>query len=259
LTVVRRAAVLTVLVCLLSPGEGRGQQERNGLPGGVLALWGAVAGTGLAVVYISPPGEGWLVSDEVALPFGVVLGLGTALLANAAASDIDSSAGRRPRFRVTAGTGGKLDLDYSVGYRHPIGPRTELDAAILIMNDTWEQFETQTRCGILGCITGTYLTGYSYQQSVTALVRGIHHFSATSSWNPTVAVGGGPTVVHFESKSGESRHTGLLLDAGAGIERGHRYRWTATTGVRVTPIGSSDEATVDDFTWYVRLGVALGG
>ena len=260
MTRARGALALALFGCLLSPLVCQGQQERNDLSGGRLALWGGLSGAGLALAYVNPPGEGWLVSDESALPFGVALGLGAAVIVRAAGRDTDVSIGRRPRLRVSVGTGGELDLDYSLAYRQPLGSRSELDVAILVASDTWERLETQTRCGgILGCITGTFLTDYAYQQSVTALLRGILHLAATSAWSPTISVGGGPTVLHVESAGAASRHTGVLLDAGAGIEHGRRYRWTAATGVRATPIGSVDEASIDDLTWYVRVGLALGG
>ena len=256
----RSAAAFMVSCCLVSPDASLAQQSRTDRSAALFVLSGGVAGAGLALAYVIPPAEGWLVSDEAAFPIGVAAGLAAALTVRVAARNADPSAARSPRLRVDAGAGGKFDLDCSLGYRQPLGDRSELDAAILISSDTWERHEVETRCDpILGCITGTFLTAYSYQQSVTVLVRGIRHLAATSAWSPTIFVGAGPTVMRSESQDRSSRHTGLTLDGGLGVERGRRYRWTAVIGVRAIPLGSVDEATIDEPSWYVRIGVAWAG
>ncbi len=205
-------------------------------------------------------GEGWLVSDGAALPIGIITGLGSALIASFGADGVEPSIGRRPRLRATAGTGVGFDLDYSVGVRYPVGPNFEIDAAVLIVSNSWERSETQTRCGpIIGCITGTFLTEYASEQSVTAMVRAVRRLSSNSRWNPTVSLGAGPGVVHIETEAGTQESTALVLDLGLGLERGRRYRWTAETGARLVPLGSLDEVRLDDPSWYLRLGLAWGG
>jgi hypothetical protein len=256
------AATLALVGCLLSPTTCLGQQnqELNRLSGGVLALWGGLSGLGLAAAHVNPPGSGWLVSDGTALPVGIALGLGAALIVHTAGRNSDPSLGRRPRLRFSVGTGVNPDVEYSLGFRQPIGTQWEMDAAILVASDTWERIETQTRCAyLLGCYTGSFITAYTYQQSVTAHIGGVRHLSRTSALNPTIFVAGGPTVTDVASDEGTSRHAGVALVGGLGIERGQRYRWTGATGVRLTPVGSSDQAAIDDFIWYVRIGLALGG
>ncbi len=261
----RRSAVLATAIacCLLLPAASEGQHARHGVVHDVLRplAWGALTGLGLAVAYSNPTGEGWLVSDEAALPLAVAAGLGTALLVRRASAGLERSEGRRPRLRVSAGTGGEMDWDYALAYRTPLGERFEVDAAILVVNDTWETIETETRCGgLFGCITGDFVTDYRYQQSVSALIRGVYPLRRTTRWNPALAVGGGPTVVHVETPGvPASRRTGLLLDAALAVERGGGRRWTAATGFRLTPVGAGNEADIDNGTWYVRFGLAWGG
>jgi hypothetical protein len=205
--------------------------------------------------------RGGVISDEAALPLGIITGLGSALIVSLAAREVDPSIGRRPRLRVTAGNGVGFDLDYSVGYRIPVGPNYEIDAAVLVVSNSSEKHETQTRCigGFFECITGTFLTEYSYEQSVTALVRGVRRLNPNSEWNPTVSLGAGPGFVHVETQAGGQEGTGLVLDVGLGVERGQRSRWTATTGTRLVPLGSLDQVRLDNPTWYLRLGLAWGG
>jgi hypothetical protein len=255
----RLSATLVLACCLLGPVGAHGQLPDNSLSAAALAVWGAISGAGLAAAYMDPSGEGWLVSDDAALPLGVAVGIGSALLVHSAGNDVAPSASRRPRLRVTAGLGGHFDLDYSLAYRRPLGDRSELETAILIVNDSWERVEVQTRCGgFFGCITGNFLTAYSYQQNVSVVVRGMRELVSNSPWNPTVAVGGGAGIIHVESDTNESRHAVIPLDVGVGIERGQRYRWTTTAGVRVT-LGSAGPARIDNPTWYARIGLALGG
>ena len=256
----RRVVLSVVAICLILPESGAGQEPNSHLSRRALLLWGGVSGLGLAVAYINPPGEGWLVSDGAALPLGIVTGLGSALIVSFAAGEVDPSIGRRPRLRVTAGTGVGLDLDYSLGVRYPVGPDFEIDAAVLIVSNSWERHETETRCGpFIGCITGTFLTEYAWEQSVTALVRGVRRLSANPKWNPTVSLGAGPGLTHVETEDGTQESTALVLDLGLGIERGRRYRWTAETGTRLVPLGSLDQVRLDNPTWYLRLGLAWGG
>jgi hypothetical protein len=256
------AALLALAGCLLSPTLCRGQQiqEPDRVSGVVLALWGGLSGLGLAAAHVNPSGPGLLMSDETAFPLGLAVGVGTALVVHAAGRSFDPTVGRRPRLRFSAGSGGSPDVEYSLGIRQPVRTNWEVDASILVASDTWERSETQTRCSLLiGCYTGNFITAYSYQQSAAAHVGGVRHLSATSEWYPTIFAAGGPTVTSISSDDGTSRHTGISVGGGVGVERGGRYRWTGVTGVRLTPIGSTPQATLDDFTWYVRLGLALGG
>lgn len=256
----RRVVLSIIAVCLILPESAAGQEPNSHLSRGALLLWGGVSGLGLAVAYINPPGEGWLISDGAAFPIGILTGLGSALITSFAADELDPSISRRPRLRVAAGTGVGLDLDYSVGVRYPIGSHFEIDAAVLIVSNSWERYETETRCGpFIGCITGTFLTEYAWEQSVTALVRGVRRLGADSKWNPTVSLGAGPGLTHVETEAGTQKSTALVVDFGVGMERGRRYRWTAETGTRLVPLGSLDEVRLDNPTWYLRLGLAWGG
>ncbi len=260
MVLLRRVVLAVVAICLILPGSAAGQQPNSHLSRGALLLWGGVSGLGLAVAYINPRGEGWLISDEAALPVGIITGLGSALIASFAAGEVEPSISRRPRLRVSAGTGVGLDLDYSVGVRYPVGPDFEIDAAVLIVSNSWERYETETRCGpVIGCITGTFLTEYAWEQSVTALVTGVRRLGATPKWNPRVSLGVGPGLTHVETQAGTEESTALVLDLGLGIERGRRYRWTAETGTRLVPLGSLDQVRLDDPTWYLRVGLAWGG
>ena len=260
MVLLRRVVLSVAAICLLLPDSAAGQESNNHLSRGALLLWGGVSGLGLAAAYINPRGEGWLVSDEAALPLGIITGLGSALIASFGAGGVEPSISRRPRLRAAAGTGVGFDLDYSVGVRYPVGPNFEIDAAVLIVSNSWERSETQTRCGpVIGCITGTFLTEYSSEQSVTALVRGVRRLSPNPEWNPSVYLGAGPGFVHVETEVGTEESTALVLDLGLGLERGRRYRWTAETGTRLVPLGSLDQARLDDPSWYLRLGLAWGG
>ncbi|MEJ2541861.1 MAG: hypothetical protein P8188_18155 [Gemmatimonadota bacterium] len=260
MVLLRRVVLSVVAICLILPDSAAGQEPGSHLSRGALLLWGGVSGLGLAVAYINPPGEGWLISDGAAFPVGIVTGLGSALIASVAAGEVEPSIRRRPRLRVAGGTGVGLDLDYSVGVRYPVGPDFEIDAAVLIVSNGWERYETETRCGpFIGCITGTFLTEYAWEQSVTALVRGVRRLGADPNWNPTVSLGVGPGLTHVETEAGTERSTALVLDFGLGMERGRRYRWTAETGARLVPLGSLDQVRLDNPTWYLRLGVAWGG
>lgn len=119
---------------------------------------------------------------------------------------------------------------------------------------------TETRCGdIIGCFTGTFLTAHAYEQSVTARLCAIYHPWPSSSWSPAIAVGGGPTAVHVDVDDDIVRRDGLAIDVRLGVERGRGVRWTASIGVRATPIGSVAEGRVDHVGWYVRAGLAFGG
>jgi hypothetical protein len=260
MVLLRRVVLSLVAICLILPESAAGQEPNSHISRGALLLWGGVSGLGLAAAYINPRGEGWLVSDEAALPLGIITGLGSALITSFAADDVEPSISRRPRLRVTVGTGVGLDLDYSVGVRYPVGPDFEIDAAVLIVSNSWERYVTETRCGpVIGCITGTFLTEYAWEQSVTALVRGVRRLGANPKWNPTVSVGAGPSSIHVETEAGTQESTALVLDFGLGMERGRRYRWTAETGTRLVPLGSLDEVRLDNPTWYLRLGLAWGG
>jgi hypothetical protein len=255
----RRTVLAFAVFWLVLPGLTRAQEASSRVSRVALLLGGGIAGAGLAFAYISPRGEGWLVSDETAIPLGVATGLGAALIAGFRGDRLAPSLGRRPRLRVTAGTGAGLDLDYSVAYRFPVGSY-EVDAGVLVVNNSWDRFETQTRCGgILGCITGTFLTDYASEQIVTALVRLVRPLSPDSEWHPTITVGAGPSLLHAETEAGEYESTGLTFDAGLGIERGQGYRWTAETGLRIMPLGAVDQVDVDGPTWYARVGIAWGG
>jgi hypothetical protein len=259
----RRVVLAVVTVCLLLPEGAAGQEANSHLSRGALLLRGGVSGFGLAFAYIYPPGEGGLISDETALPLGIITGLGSALIASLAAREVDPSIGRRPRLRVTAGTGVGFDLDYSVGYRFPVGPNYEIDAAVLVVSNSWEKHAPEDCSGLIfGCLgwgDGTVRTDYAYEQSVTALVRGVRRLSPNPGWNPTVSLGAGLGFVHAETEAGVHEGTGLVLDVGLGVERGQRSRWTATTGTRLVPLGSLDQVRLDNPTWYLRLGLAWGG
>lgn len=137
-SVVCRAAFFLAVSGSLSPGECGERPEPDDLSLGWLAFWGALSGAGMAVAYIAPPGDGWLVADETALPAGIVIGLGTALLVKAAAPDTDRLGGRRPQLRVAAGRGGTHDAGYSIAYRQPFGASWELEASLLVSSDTRE-------------------------------------------------------------------------------------------------------------------------
>lgn len=256
----RRVILAVAAICLLVPGSAAGQEPNSHLSRTALLLWGGASGLGLAVAYINPGGEGRLVSDEAALPLGIITGLGSALIASFGAGGFEPSVSRRPRLRATGGTGVGFDLDYSVGFRYPVGPNLEIDAAVLILSNSWARFETQTRCGsFIGCITGKFRTEYASEQSVTALVRAVRRLGANPTWNPTVSLGAGPGFVHVETETGTQESTALVLDLGLGIERGRGYRWTVETGTRLAPLGSLDQARLDDPSWYLRLGLAWGG
>lgn len=228
----------------------------------VPTLTGGMAGLGLAVAYIRPPGGSWLAPNEAALPLAVATGIGVAFLVRGTSKSFEPTAARRPRLWAGVGAGGASDWDYAVGYRTPISERLTLDAAVVIVNDTGEKIETETRCsGGLApfCTTGDFITDYRYQQSVTTMVRAMYSLRPASGWNPALVFGGGPSAVHVAAaERPESTHTGLLLTGALTVERGRRSRLLAETGFRVTPLLGGEDASIGKGAWFLRIGLGFG-
>ena len=221
---------------------------------------GTAAGLGLAIALINQPGEEWLLSDGSALPLSVAAGLVTAFVVRGRSSGLERADGRRPRLRIAVGGGQGMSWDVSLGYRAPVGERLELEGMVLVVNDTWELIETETRCSdILGCFTGQFLTDYRYGQSVAALARGSYALMPNSAWRPALALGAGPVVLHVEPQDQPAtRRTGVLLDGSLAVERGGRSRIIAEVGYRIVASGSAAGAELYRGGWSLRSGLALG-
>jgi hypothetical protein len=260
--ITHRTALSGIIVACLALGSPAAAQTAPdaGTPTAgrfATAVYGGLAGLGLAVAYIAPDGEGWLVSDEMALPVAGLTGLVVGLLA----PGISPPAGTDGpgRVVVTAGAGRGMDWDYSLSYRVPVRPRLAVEGALLVMSESWERIATETRCGmIIGCITGDFVVDHRYRQNVAALMRGHYRWRPGSSWDPALVLGAGPVLAHAETADTPegARTAGFLLDAGVTVGRGARARWHAETGYR--QIVAGDMAGTGHMSGpYLRLGVGL--
>ena len=258
----RRLAVLPALVafivCASLASSALGAQD-DPRP---RSLWrpllgGGVAGLALAVSYIQQPGEAWLVDDETALPIAMAAGLASAFIVRAHSSDLRPTEARRPRLRITAGGGAGMDWDLSLGYRAPAGQRFALEGTVLVVNETWELIETETRCSdFFGCITGQFLTDYRYEQAVGFLGRGVYELRSRESLTSTFALAAGPMLVHVDREGAPAaRRAAMLLEGVVGIESGVRTRWIVEGGYRY--VGGGDAGESYGGGWSLRSGVAL--
>lgn len=219
-------------------------------------VFGGIAGLGLAVAYIAPDADAWLVSDERAFVTGVAGGLVAGLLADGFPRGETSS--EAARLTVTAGMGSAVDFDYSVSYRVPLRERTAVEGALLVMSDSWERVERETRCSFLfGCITGDFVVDHRYRQNVGILVRGIYALRPAGAWNPGLTLGAGPVIAHTATPDNpDARAAGLLADVAVTVGRGARTRWNAEAGYRLTL--AADPAGVGHMGGpYARVGVGL--
>ncbi len=254
------AYAVAIACCALFPATSGGQEARRNEGQALLrpTLEGIAAGLGLAFAYINPSGEGWLIGDGTALPLALATGLGTAFAVRGASSGLDPTDRRRPRLRVAAGVGSGMNWDYSLGYRAPIRERGELEGMVLVISDSWERIETQTRCDFLGCITGEFLTDYLYQQSVAALARAALSLRPSATWSPALVIGAGPILAHVESQGRASKRAGLLLDGALAVEFGGKSRWTGEAGLRVIASSPGSETSHYRGGWSLRIGRAHG-
>ena len=220
-------------------------------------LGGGVAGLGLAISYIQQPGEAWLLDDETALPIAMAAGLASAFIVRAHSSDLSPTEARRPRLRLTAGGGSGMDWDLSLGYRAPAGQRFALEGTVLVVNESWELIETETRCSdFFGCITGRFLTDYRYEQTLGLLGRGVYELRPRESLTPTVALTAGPVLLHVDREGAPAaRRAGMLVEAVVGIESGVRTRWIVEGGYRYVGGGGAGHSYRGG--WSLRSGVGL--
>ena len=216
---------------------------------------GLGGGAGLALAYIAPQGEGWLVSDESALPLFTVGGVAAAFVARGLSSRLDPDDPHRPQFRLAAGRSDKTELDYSLAVRAPLSSRFDIQAAVFLASNDWERTAIEERCDIfLGCFTGNYIVDAKYQQSISAIVSGVYAVRTTSRFNTTIAFGAGPAMTKVENHE-EVRTTraGAIAELLLGVDYGKRNRWTLEAGTRVIT-GTSHNTPVVQF----RLGRAFG-
>ena len=215
---------------------------------------GLVAGAGLGVAYVNPYGEGWLVSDETALPAAALTGLTAAFVTRVLSARQHPAEKRRPRFSASLGRSSTTSLDYALGVRVPVASRFDAHVALLTASDSWDSVATETRCGMLGCFTADYVVDERHEQSVSATVGGVFTPGVRSRFHPTVALGAGPIATNVETfENGRSRKTGIVADAMLGVEYGSRSRWTAEVGARMVR-GTAAEGT----SVQVRVGRAFG-
>ena len=245
--------------CTLLPETAGAQDARPSSRRSVFGplFGGAVAGLGLAVGLINQDGDAWLIDDEAALPLSLVAGLAGAFVVRAQSAGLAPMEPRRPRMRLTAGLGNGMDWDVALGYRAPVRERLEVEGLLLVINESWELIETETRCSPIGCITGDFVTDHAYEQSVAALARGAVHLRPRERVTPSFSIAGGPILLHVdEFEEPRSRSAGLLLDGAIGLEAGLRSRWIIEAGYRLIAGGRS--AAVYGGGWSVRAGWALG-
>ena len=262
----RLARLAACIACgLLVSGTLHAQDQPRS--SGVLRplLGGSVAGLGLAISYIQQPGEAWLVDDETAFPLAMAMGIASAYIVRAHSAGLGPTEARRPRLRLMGGGGGDMDWDLSLGYRAPAGSRFAIEGSLLVVNDTWELIETETRCSeFFGCITGEFLTDHRYEQAVALLGRGVYELRPRESLTPTIALAAGPVLVHVDREgTPAARRTGMLLEGVIGIESGVRTRWVVEAGYRVVGGGGGgggggSEAQSYGGGWTLRSGLALG-
>ena len=244
------AASITVYSAPLSAQTTAPHQSTAGF---WTVVQGVIGGAGLAMAYIAPQGEGWVVADETAVPLFATTGVAAALVARGLSSRLEPTDPHRPQFRLAAGRSEKTRLDYSLAVRAPVSPHFAVQGAIFLASNDWEETARETRCDYLfGCITADYIVDARYEQSLSAMASGV--YALRSDVNTTISFGVGPAITKVENhEEVRTKHAGAIAELMLGVENGNRSHWTLEVGTRVITGTGSNKPIMQ-----ARFGRAFG-
>ncbi|MDF1504901.1 hypothetical protein [Roseisolibacter sp. H3M3-2] len=132
-----------------------------------------------------------------------------------------------------------------------------LEAAALVRNASTRRLGEETRCGgFFGCVTGTYVQDYRYEQTMAVLGRAAWRLATGRRLTPVLTLGAGPARSRVETMDGGvARRSDVLAEGALAVEFGRVSRLTAEAAAR-GPV--SRGATVRGPELALRLGRAFG-